>query len=52
MAHIGPAYGGALQSALPELLVQLEAEAAASAPAEPEPDLATPRADGPLAGLA
>ena len=52
MAHIGPAYGGALQSALPELLVQLEAEAEATAPAEPEPALATPRADGPLAGLA
>ena len=52
MESIGPAYGGALQSALPELLVQLAAEEAATAPLVPEPDLATPRSDGPLASLA
>jgi hypothetical protein len=52
MEGIGPAYGAALQSAVPELLAQLAVESASTAPAVPEPDLAAPRADGPLGGLA
>jgi uncharacterized protein YndB with AHSA1/START domain len=53
MEGIGPAYGAALESALPGLIAQLEAETAArSAEGMAEPDLAAPRSDGPLAGLA
>jgi uncharacterized protein YndB with AHSA1/START domain len=52
MEHIGPAYGAALRSAVPALVAQLEAELAArEADRGPEPELATPRPDGPLAGL-
>jgi len=52
METIGPAYGAALQSGIPALLEQLDAELAArGADMAPEPDLATPRADGPLAGI-
>jgi len=52
MEHIGPAYGAALRSGVPTLLAQLDAELAArEADRGPEPELATPRADGPLAGL-
>lgn len=53
MEHIGPAYGAALQSGIPMLLTLLEAELAArDAGGGPELELAVPRADGPLAGLA
>ena len=52
MTVIGPAYGGALESGLPSLVAQLDAELAArEADRGPEPELARPRADGPLAGL-
>jgi len=52
MAHIGPAYGGALRSRLPELVAQLEAELAArEANNRPEPPLAATRQDGILAAL-
>jgi hypothetical protein len=52
MEHIGPAYGAALQSGIPTLIALLEAELAArDADRSPEPELATPRPDGPLAGL-
>ena len=52
MAHIGPAYAAALQSGFPALLAQLEAELAAlEAGRDPEPELAAPRPNGPLAGL-
>jgi len=52
MEHIGPAYGEALQSRFPSLIAQLEAEfAARDADRGPEPELARPRPDGPLAGL-
>jgi hypothetical protein len=56
MAHIGPAYGTALESSFPSLLAQLDAAAANAATAgggaaAPEPALPTRRADGPLAGL-
>ena len=52
MAHIGPAYGAALQSGFPALLAQLDAELAArDAGRGPEPELAAPRPGGPLAGL-
>jgi uncharacterized protein YndB with AHSA1/START domain len=52
METIGPAYGGALQASFPGLIAQLDAELAArSADRAPEPDLATPRPDGPLAGI-
>jgi hypothetical protein len=52
MAHIGPAYGAALESGIPTLLALLEAELAArDADRGPEPELAAPRPDGPLAGL-
>jgi uncharacterized protein YndB with AHSA1/START domain len=52
MEHIGPAYGAALQSAVPALVAQLEAERATrEADRGPEPELAVPRPDGPLAGL-
>ena len=53
MEHIGPAYGAALRSGIPTLLALLEAELAArDADRGPEPELATPRPNGPLAGLA
>ena len=49
---IGPAYGAALQSGIPSLVAQLDAELAArEADRGPEPELARPRPDGPLAGL-
>jgi len=52
MEHIGPAYGAALESGIPTLVALLEAELAArEAGRDPEPDLAVPRPDGPLAGL-
>lgn len=52
MAHIGPEYGTALQSAIPSLVAQLEAAfAARDAGRPPEPELAAPKPDGPLAGL-
>ena len=53
MEHIGPAYGQALRSGIPSLLSQLDAALAArEADRGPEPELARPRPDGPLAGLA
>jgi uncharacterized protein YndB with AHSA1/START domain len=55
MTVIGPAYGAALQSGVPSLLQQLDAALAAHEAGngtEPEPVLARPRPDGPLAGLA
>ena len=52
MEHIGPAYGAALQSGIPTLLTLLDAELAArDADRGPEPELARPRADGPLSAL-
>jgi hypothetical protein len=54
METIGPAYGAALRSVVPDLVAQLEAVAAArevDRGPEPEPDLSVPRADGPLAAL-
>jgi len=52
MKVIGPAYGAALQSGLPSLVAQLDAELAArEANQDPEPELAVPRPDGPLAGI-
>jgi hypothetical protein len=52
MEVIGPAYGQALESGLPSLVAQLEAELAAhEADGGPEPELARPRPDGPLSGL-
>jgi uncharacterized protein YndB with AHSA1/START domain len=52
MEGIGPAYGQALQSGIPSLVAQLDAALAArEADRGPEPELATPRPDGPLAGL-
>ena len=52
MEHIGPAYGAALRSAVPDLVAQLDAGLAArEADRGPEPDLVQPNADGPLAGL-
>ena len=52
MAHIGPAYGAALQSGFPRLIAQLDAELATREDGRgPEPELAAPRPDGPLAGL-
>jgi len=52
MEHIGPTYGAALESAIPALVALLDAELAArEANRAPEPELATPRPDGPLAGL-
>jgi hypothetical protein len=55
MTVIGPAYGVALESGVPSLLAQLDAAMAARQGGngvEPEPALARPRPDGPLAGLA
>jgi uncharacterized protein YndB with AHSA1/START domain len=52
MEHIGPAYGAALQSGIPDLIAQLaEADAARAADRGPEPDLAVPSPTGPLAGI-
>ncbi len=52
MEHIGPAYGAALQSGIPTLLSLLDAELAAREVGRgPEPELATPKPDGPLSGL-
>ncbi|MGK2851738.1 MAG: SRPBCC family protein [Candidatus Limnocylindrales bacterium] len=52
MEHIGPAYGEALRSGVPALVTSLEAaQAAQDADRGPEPDLAMPRPDGPLAGM-
>jgi hypothetical protein len=52
VAEFGPPYLEALRGAVPALVAQLEAsQADAHADREPEPDLAVPRADGPLAGL-
>jgi hypothetical protein len=52
MKVIGPAYGAALQSGLPSLIAQLDAELAArDADRGPEPELVRPRPDGPLSGL-
>jgi uncharacterized protein YndB with AHSA1/START domain len=52
MAHIGPAYAAALESGIPRLQELLAAELAArGADSGPEPELAVPRPDGPLASL-
>ncbi len=52
MREIGPAYGAALQSSLPSLIAQLEAQLAArELDRGPEPKLVGPRPDGPLSGL-
>jgi hypothetical protein len=52
MEHIGPAYGAALESAIPSLIAQLDAELATrQADRSPEPELTPPRPDGPLSGL-
>jgi uncharacterized protein YndB with AHSA1/START domain len=52
MKVIGPAYGHALESGLPSLIAQLEAELAGlDEDGAPEPELAKPRPDGPLSGL-
>jgi len=52
MEQIGPAYGAALQSAIPALIAQLDAALATrDADRGPEPELARPRPDGPLSGL-
>jgi Protein of unknown function (DUF2652)/Polyketide cyclase / dehydrase and lipid transport len=51
-AQIGAAYGEALRSAIPKLQELLEAEVAArEADRGPEPELAAPKPDGPLAGI-
>ncbi len=52
METIGPAYGAALQSGVPSLIAQLDAAVVARDDGRlPEPELARPRADGPLAGI-
>src|SRR4029077_19714617 len=52
MKEIGPAYGHALESGVPSLLAQLDAELAIrEADRGPEPELSRPRSDGPLAGI-
>ena len=52
MEDIGPAYGAALRSGIPSLLAQLDASLAArEAGRGPEPRLAKPKPDGPLAGI-
>ncbi len=52
MKVIGPAYGAALESGLPSLVAQLDAELAArDADRGPEPELPAPKPDGPLAGI-
>jgi hypothetical protein len=48
--HIAPAYGAALQSAIPTLIALLDAQLVARETGRgPEPELAVPRRDGPLA---
>ncbi len=50
--EVGAAYGEALRSSLPALVAQLDAELAArETDRGPEPELAAPRANGPLSGL-
>jgi uncharacterized protein YndB with AHSA1/START domain len=52
MKGIAAAYGPALESGLPGLIAQLDAELAArGADRGPEPELTTPRPDGPLSGI-
>ena len=51
MEHIGPAYGEALRSGIPSLIAQLDAALAARDADGPEPELPTPREDGPLSGI-
>jgi hypothetical protein len=54
MTVIGPAYGAALESGVPSLIAQLDAlvaEREAAAGSMPQPTLARPSPDGPLAGL-
>ena len=52
MEDIGPAYGQALQSGIPSLIAQLDAELAArDADRGPEPELTRPRPDGPCPGF-
>ena len=52
MEVIGPAYGKALESGLPSLTAQLDAELAIrDADRGQEPELVMPRPDGPLSGL-
>ncbi len=51
-AQVGAAYGEALRSAVPKLQELLEAEVAArEVDRGPEPALAAPKSDGPLAGI-
>ena len=53
MEVIGPAYGAALESGIPSLVAQLDAAfAAREADGGLEPEMAGPRPDGLLAGLA
>ena len=50
--QVGAAYGQALESSLPSLLAQLNAEAdARQANRGPEPTLSAPKPNGPLAGI-
>ena len=52
MEVIGPAYAHALEVHAPALVAQLDAEMAArEAGRAPEPELTTPRAEGPLSGI-
>lgn len=52
MEEIGPAYGAALQSSIPELVAQLDAALAArNGDRGPEPEVPSPKLDGPLAGI-
>jgi hypothetical protein len=52
MKVIGPAYAEALEANVPTLVAQLDAAYAERASGRPsEPELATPRPDGPLSGL-
>jgi hypothetical protein len=52
LTEFGPPYVEALRAAAPTLVAQLEASLeAGAADGEPEPELAAPRPDGPLAGL-
>jgi hypothetical protein len=52
MEVIAPAYGAALRSGIPSLVARLDAELAArDADRGPEPELAAPKPDGPLAEL-
>ena len=52
MQEIGPAYAHALEVHAPALVAQFDAELAArEAGRVPEPELTTPRPDGPLSRL-